>query len=114
MNLLSVSIFLFAIAVAIGLYLVFLGLRKHTRSPVLGLTHAGLVVAGFIVLSMQIYTGPTDKLNNFAALFLFFALVGGGMVFALREENKPPSMLAVTIHAVMGLIGITALIINLF
>ena len=114
MNLLFISIFLLITAVAIGLYLVFLGLRKHTRSPGLGLTHASFALAGFIVLFMQIYIGPTDKLNNFAALFLFFAVIGGGMVFVLREENKPPSMVAVTIHAVMGLAGISALIINLF
>ena len=52
-------------------------------------------------------------MNNVAALFLFFALVGGGMVFALHEENKPPSMAAVTAHAAMGIVGITLLIINL-
>lgn len=114
MNLLFVSIFLLITAVTIGLYLVFLGLRKHKRSPGLGLTHASLALTGIIVLFTQIYTGPTDKLNNFAALLLFFAILGGGMVFALREENKPPSMVAVTIHAVMGLVGISALIINLF
>lgn len=114
MNLLFVSIFLFITAVAIGLYLVFLGMRKHKRAPGLGLAHASFALAGFLVLFALIYTGPTDKLNNFAALFLFFAVVGGGMVFALHEENKPPSMVAVTIHAVMGLAGISALVINLF
>jgi hypothetical protein len=113
MNLLFVSIFLLITAVAIGLYLVFLGMSKRKRLPVLGLTHASLALAGIIVLFTLIFTGPTDKLNNLAALFLFLAIVGGGLVFALSEENKPPSMFAVTIHAVMGLIGITTLIINL-
>ncbi len=114
MNLLFVSVFLFITAVAIGLYLVFLGLHKGIRSPRLGLMHASLALAGIIVLFTLIYTGPASKLNNLAAFFLFFAILGGGMVFALHEENKPPSMAAVTIHAVMGLVGITTLIFNLF
>lgn len=113
MNLLFVSIFLFVTAVAIGLYLVFLGLRKSKRSPGLGLIHASLALTGIIVLFTLIYTGPKDILNNVAALFLFFAIVGGGMVFALHEENKPPSMAAVTIHAVMGLIGVSLLAVHL-
>lgn len=113
MNLLFVSVFFFTIVVVIGLYLAYLGLRQHKRLPDLGFTHAGLALAGIIVLFMQIYAGPTDKLNNVAALFLLFAIVGGGMVFALREENKPPSMAVVTIHALMGLIGLSLLIINL-
>lgn len=114
MNLTLISIVLLCTAVTIGLYLIFLGVRKHQRSPRLGLTHACLALAGFLVLFAQIYTGPVDKLNNVAALFLFFALIGGGMVFALREENRPPSMIAVGIHGVAGLIGIAALIINLY
>lgn len=114
MNLSLISTLLLCTAVAIGLYLVYLGVRKHRRSHKLGLTHASLALVGVLVLFTQIYTGPTDKLNNVAALFLFFAIIGGGMVFALREENRPPSMLAVAIHAVMGLIGISVLIISLF
>jgi FtsH-binding integral membrane protein len=113
MNLLFVSIFLFVTAVAIGLYLVFLGLHKQKRSPGLGLTHAGFALAGILALFTLIYTGPKDILINVAALFLFFAVVGGGMVFALHEENKPPSMAAVTAHAIMGLIGISLLTIHL-
>jgi len=101
-------------AVAIGIYLVFLGLNQHKRSPSLGLTHAGLALSGVIVLFTEIFTGPTDKLNNVAALFLFFAILGGGMVFALHEENRPPSMAAVIAHAIMGLVGISLLIISLF
>lgn len=114
MNLLVISIFLLVAAVAIGLYLAFLGLHKRIRVPRLGVTHAGLALAGVIVLFTLIYTGPKDMLNNVAALFFLFAVIGGGMVFALHEENKPPSMAAVTIHAVMGLIGLSLLLIHLF
>jgi len=114
MNLLHATVLLLITAVAAGIYLVFLGLRQRKRAPGLGLAHAGLALSGIIVLFIMIFTGPTDKINNVAALFLFFAIVGGGMVFALHEENKPPSMTAVTAHAIMGLVGITLLVINLF
>ena len=114
MNLLLATVLLLISAVAVGFYLVFLGLRQRKRSSALGFTHAGLALSGISVLFTEIFTGPTDKLNNVAALFLFFAIVGGGMVFALHEENRPPSMPAVTAHAIMGLVGISLLIINLF
>jgi len=113
MNLLLATALLLISAVAVGFYLVFIGLRQRKRLPGLGLAHAGLALAGILVLFTEIFTGPTDKLNNLAALFLLFAIVGGGMVLALHEENKPPSMAAVTAHAVMGVIGLTLVIINL-
>jgi len=113
MNLLLAAALLLISAVAVGFYLVFLGMRQRRRSPGLGLMHAGLALSGIIVLLTEIFIGPTDKLNNVAALFLFFAIMGGGMVLALHEENRPPSMAAVTAHAIMGLFGISLLIINL-
>jgi FtsH-binding integral membrane protein len=114
MNLLLATALLLISAVALGFYLVFIGLRQRKRLPGAGLTHAGLALSGILVLLTEIYTGPSDKLNNLAALFLLFAIVGGGMVLALHEQNKPPSMAAVTAHAVMGMIGLTLVIINLF
>ena len=113
MNLLLATVLLLISAMAVGFYLVFLGLHQRRRSPGLALMHAALALSGTIVLFIEILTGPTDKINNVAALFLFFAIVGGGMVFALNEENRPPSMVAVTAHAIMGLVGILLLIINL-
>ena len=114
MNLLPVTTLLLITAVAVGFFLVFLGLRQRRRSPGLALVHVGLALSATIVLFTEIFTGVTDKLNNVAALFLLFAVVGGGIVFALHEENRPPSMAAVTAHAIMGLVAITLLIINLF
>jgi len=113
MNLSLAAALLLISAAAVGFYLGLIGLRQRKRSPGLGLTHAGLALSGITVLLTEVFIGPTDKLNNVAAFFLFFAMVGGGMVFALHEENKPPSMAAVTAHAIMGLVGISLLIINL-
>jgi len=114
MNLLPAATLLLISALTVGLYLVFLGMRQRKRSPGLALVHAGLALSGVIVLFTEIFTGLPDKLNNVAAFFLFLALVGGGIVFALHEENRPPSMGAVTAHAIMGLVGISLLVINLF
>ena len=112
MNLLTVATLLIVMALSAGVYLVFIGLRQRRRSPGLAILHAGMALSGVIVLFTEIFTGLPDKLNNVAAFFLFFALVGGGIVFALHEENKPPSMPAVTAHAIMGVVGATLLIIN--
>ena len=114
MNLLLVTTLLLSAAVAIGLYLVTVGLRRRKRIPKLGLAHAALALSGIIVLLSHIIGGPLDKLDNTAAIFLFFALVGGVLVFALHEENRAPSIPAVAIHAIMGVAGITLLLVNLF
>ena len=114
MNLIFAAVLLLISAVAVGLYLVMLGLRQRKRSPGLARTHVGLALSAIAVLFTEIFTGPADKINNLAALFLFFALVGGGLVFALHEKNRPPSMAAVTVHAIMGMAGLSLLFINLF
>jgi|GEM_PF-2448919 len=114
MNLLLATVLVLVSAVTVGFYLVLLGLRQRKRAPGLGLVHAALALSGIALLFTQIFTGPADKLNNVAALMLFFALVGGGMVFALHDKNRPPSMGAVIAHAVAGLVGISLLVINLF
>ena len=112
MNLQIATLLLVVSAVTVGFYLIFLGLRHRRRAPGLGLTHAGLALSGITLLFIQIFTGPENKLNNLAALLLFFALVGGGMVFALHDRNRPPSMPAVIVHAIAGLIGVSLLIIG--
>jgi hypothetical protein len=114
MNLLLATALLLCTAAAVGFYLVFVGLHQRKRSPGLAIVHVCLALSGTIVLFTEIFTGPTDKLNNVAALFLLFAVVGGGIVLALHEENRPPSMAAVTAHAIMGLVAVSLLIINLF
>jgi hypothetical protein len=112
MSLTNLSFFTLLSAVAVGLYLVMVGFRQKKRMPALGLTHAGLAIAAIAILFMAIFEGPSSKLNNAGAFFLLLALIGGGLVFLLHEEKKPPSMAAVVFHAVMGLIGLTLLLLN--
>lgn len=94
----------------VGVFLIIQGLRHHKSSLKLGLIHASLAIAGIALLLTQIVQGPIDKQNNIAMLLLVLALIGGGMVFALREANKPPAMVVVVIHAIMALTGLSVLI----
>jgi peptidoglycan/LPS O-acetylase OafA/YrhL len=100
MDLLLTTFLLLISAVAIGFYLAYLGTYQRRRSPGLGLTHAGLALAGSTVLFTEIFTSPIDKLNNVTAIFLFFAILGGGMVFLLHEKNRPPAMAAACLSGV--------------
>ena len=103
-------ILLLTSAALIGIYLVIRGLRYRKSSLKLGLLHASLAIAGIALLFTQIVQGPSDKQNNIAAFMLVLAVIGGGMVLALREKNKPPAMAVVTIHAIAALIGLSVLI----
>lgn len=109
---LSISIFLFATVILQGAYLVFHGVRKRKRVPALGMTHAAMALVATVFLFIHIYTGPSSIYNNFAAFFFLFALIGGVLVFLLHEENHPPSMAAVIIHALAGVTGLVSLVLG--
>ena len=113
MNLSLISAMLLTAAICIGIYLTFIGLRQKIRIPKLGYTHAALALSGVTILFFEIYTGSLSKLHNAAALFLVFAVIGGGIVFALHVKDKPPAMAAVAIHALMGTVGLSLLLISL-
>lgn len=107
-----IAITLFSLAVAIGLYLVVLGVRFHRKSLKIGLTHGIVAITAFGFLATQIYQGTTNKYNNSAALFMILALTGGIMLFVLREPKKAPPMVLVAIHACMALIGLLLLVLG--
>lgn len=103
---------LLATAAVLGLTMVFIGVLFHRSSFKLAMSHAAFALAGLAFLGTQIVQGPINKYNNGAALLLALALIGGGMLFALREKNKPPAMMLVLIHALMALAGLTVLILG--
>jgi len=103
------SIFLFSVAASLGLYLVVLGARYHRSSLKVGLSHASIGLLALVLLFLQIINGAINKYNNVAALLMILAVIGGIMLFALREKNKPPPMMLVGIHAIMALVGLLIL-----
>ena len=106
------SILLFSLAACLGLFLVVLGVRYHRNSLKIGLSHASIGLIALGLLITQIVNGATNKYNNVAALLMILALTGGIMLFALREQNKPPPMVLVGIHALMALVGLLVLFIG--
>lgn len=106
------SILFFSLAASLGLFLVVLGVRYRRRSAKIGLIHASLGLLAFGLLIAQIVSGAINKYNNVAALLMVLALIGGLMLFALREHNKPPPMVLVAIHAGMALAGLLVLFLG--
>jgi peptidoglycan/LPS O-acetylase OafA/YrhL len=102
-------ILLFSLTALLGLFLVVLGLRYRRKSLTTGLIHAGIGLIAFGFLISQIIDHPINKYNNVTALLMVLVLIGGGMLFALREANKPPPMMLVAIHAMMALAGLLVL-----
>jgi len=112
MNFTNLAFFILLSAIAVGIYLVIVGIRQKRRIPVLGFTHAGLAIAAIATLYLAILEGPSSKLNNTGIFFLLLALIGGGLTLLLHEEKKPPSMAAIIAHATMGAIAFTLLLLN--
>lgn len=106
------SIVLFSLAASLGLFLVVLGVRYRRRSAKIGFIHGGIGLLAFGLLIAQIVNGAINKYNNVAALLMVLTLIGGFLLFALREHNKPPPMVLVAIHAGMALVGLLVLFLG--
>ncbi|PCJ84413.1 MAG: hypothetical protein COA54_13720 [Thiotrichaceae bacterium] len=106
------AIILYALAASIGIFLIVLGVRYHRSSLKTGLVHASLALIASGFLAAQIINGSLNKFNNVAALLMVLALVGGAMLFGLREPGKAPPMVMVAIHAIMAFAGLSLLIVG--
>jgi hypothetical protein len=106
------AILLFALAAALGLSMIVMGVRYHRSSLALGLSHASVALLALGFLGVQIFRGPIDMFYNAAALLLVLALCGGGLLLALREGHTPPPMLVVGIHAIIALAGLLLLVLG--
>ncbi len=105
------AILLFCLAAAVGMRLIFIGVRYHRGSLALGLGHAGIAISGLVLLVFAIFREPVRHLLYNDAAFLFvLALTGGVLLLALREGRKPPPMLVVSLHAGMALFALLLLI----
>lgn len=107
------AILLFCLASAVGMRLIFIGVRHHRGSLALGLGHAGIAVSGLVLLIAAIIQAPVQQpLYNGAAVVFVLALTGGLLLLALREGRKPPPMLVVGLHAAMALFALSLLILG--
>ena len=110
------ALILFGLAVTLGISLIVLGIRYRRSSLALAMGHVSFALLGIGLLWMQIESGPSYKLYNFAALLFVFALLGGMLLMALRMKNRehrtPPLMALVSLHAVMAIIALLLLILG--
>ncbi len=80
-----------------------------------GMLHGGLGIAGFALLLAGLggpVRGAQSGAGSFglvAAGFVACAVLLGLVVFAARLRRRPPSMLAVGVHATMGVGGLVML-----
>lgn len=108
------SISLLILAALLGFTIIYIGIRHHCSSSKLALGHALLGISGLIFLGIHIAGSSIDKYNNVAALLLVLALIGGGLLFALRDNDSAPPMPAVTIHAIIAVAGLSVLLLGYF
>jgi hypothetical protein len=110
------AILLFCLAVALGLWLVVLGVRHRRGSRALAAAHAAVALLGLGLLARQIFSGPVQMLYNDAALLFVLALSGGLVLLALRignrEHRSPPPMMGVSLHAAMALSALLLLVLG--
>lgn len=106
-----IVILVFSLAIALGLYMIFVGLRYQRGSLALGLGHAGIATLGLILLVVHIVRSPERQmLYSDAAILFVMTLLGGLVLLALREGRKPPSMIVVAMHAAIALFAMFLLI----
>lgn len=103
-----------ALAVLLGAALVMLALRRRRGSLPLALAHAVSAAGGLGLLLYALGTEPTHKLQNLAALLWGLALLGGLVLLALRltrrEFRTAPPLIAVALHAVLGILALLLLL----
>ena len=110
------ALVLFCLAVALGLWLVVLGVRYRRGSRALAAAHAGVALLGLILLGRHIFSSPVHMLYNDAALLFVLALSGGLVLLAVRigthDHRSPPSMIGVSLHAAMALAALLLLVLG--
>lgn len=106
------TIALFGLAVLIGVYMIYVGLRYRRGSIALGVSHAGIATSALIMFIVYLFHDPKHNMLYNDSVLAFIMTFGGGLVLlALREGRRPPPMVVVSLHAVMALLGLLLLVI---
>lgn len=106
------TIALFGLAVLVGMYMIYVGLRYRRGSITLGISHAGIATTALVMLIVHLLDTPKHSMvYNDAALVFIMTLAGGLVLLALREGRRPPPMVVVGVHAVMALFGLLLLLV---
>ena len=110
------AIVVFCLAIALGLYLVFLGVRHRRGSRGLAAAHAAVAFLGLCLLGVRVFKGPIQFWYNSAAMLFVLALIGGLLMLVLRsgdqDKQGPPSMIGVSLHAAMGVSALLVLVLG--
>ena len=103
---------LLTLAAVIGFIMIFIGLHHHRRSLMLVIGHVLFAVVGLATLLYQITREFISQYIIAAAVLLMLTLVVGAILAALRDNKQPAPMPAVTVHAIIGLAGISLLLLG--
>ncbi|GEM_PF-1712444 len=73
---------------------------RRLRVPfALGLVHAGVAVAGLVLLSLAVSRYTQPLVVNAALLFFFIALIGGAFLLIFRLQKESPPGFMIVLHA---------------
>ena len=103
---------LLILAAIVGFIMILIGFHYNRRSLVLVTCHVLLAVAGLTSLLYQITRDFISLYNIAAALLLMLTLIVGAILAALSSNKQPAPMPAVTVHAMIGLTGISLLLLG--
>jgi len=103
---------LLILAAVIGFIMIFIGMHYHRRSLMLVISHVVFAVAGLSLLLYHITIEFISLYNIAAAVLLMLTLIIGAILAALQDNKQPPPMPAVTVHAIIGIAGISLLLLG--
>jgi hypothetical protein len=96
-------------AVLAGAGLAYRWSRSRPTPSGAGYAHGAVATLGVTLLLAAVFSEPTAKSVNAAALLLALALLGGGFVLVFRLQGERPPGFMVALHAGCAVVG-TALL----